>query len=159
VYEGLSSLDSHSSSVDKHLLPLHYYIHIVQFRPYKPAYQATHDRPKHTNVNLGHRHLRRYRLSYPSFGTIPILFLSPYIVLRRFLQESRQEMRVSEQNQSNNPQAHAPPQWIPYTTYNPGNAVWFSGTFWRCEVGHTSGQVPSGAVRVFHDLTSLKDGG
>jgi hypothetical protein len=47
----------------------------------------------------------------------------------------------------NNRPMEGPPQWIPHTTYRPGNAVWCAGTFWRCEAGHTSGQGPSGAVR------------
>lgn len=68
------------------------------------------------------------------------------------MRDSMATLRPTHPQTSNNNNTQAPPQWTPYTTYNPGNAVWFSGTFWRCEVGHTSGQGPSGAVRVFPTL-------
>ncbi|KAK8850484.1 hypothetical protein IAR55_004402 [Kwoniella newhampshirensis] len=38
-----------------------------------------------------------------------------------------------------------PPQWSPFVNYPFGTVVWYSGTFWRCENGHTSGAEPAGA--------------
>jgi hypothetical protein len=54
-----------------------------------------------------------------------------------------------QQQQQQQQMESAPPVWSPRTTYHPGSAVWFAGSFWRCEVGHTSGQLPSGAVSPF----------
>ncbi|WWD20665.1 hypothetical protein CI109_105141 [Kwoniella shandongensis] len=39
----------------------------------------------------------------------------------------------------------APPPWNPYVNYTSGTVVWYGGTFWRCENGHTSGAEPAGA--------------
>lgn len=48
-----------------------------------------------------------------------------------------------------------PSQWTPSTTYRPGNIVWFAGTFWRCECGHTSAQGAGGAVSGFSFTITL----
>ncbi|WWC92242.1 uncharacterized protein L201_007196 [Kwoniella dendrophila CBS 6074] len=47
---------------------------------------------------------------------------------------------LTQQDQSSNL-----PQWTPYISYPPGAIVWYAGTIWRCESGHTSGYEPEGA--------------
>nr|XP_018259643.1 uncharacterized protein I303_07711 [Kwoniella dejecticola CBS 10117]OBR81801.1 hypothetical protein I303_07711 [Kwoniella dejecticola CBS 10117] len=42
-------------------------------------------------------------------------------------------------------QQSGPPPWAPYVSYPHGAVVWYAGTFWRCEDGHTSGYEPDGA--------------
>ncbi|WWD08345.1 hypothetical protein V865_006457 [Kwoniella europaea PYCC6329] len=42
-------------------------------------------------------------------------------------------------------QQTGPPPWTPYVNYPPGAVVWYAGSFWRCESGHTSGYEPAGA--------------
>jgi len=96
------------------------------------------------------------RASLPS----PENLLWSHLPLVWFLDPSRYSsidflpiMRISSDSPSSSVQAthqmDGPPQWAPHTTYNPGNAVWCAGTFWRCETSHTSGQGLSGAVRYF----------
>lgn len=72
-------------------------------------------------------------------------------------------MRVADEYQPSINQTHqmeGPPQWSQNTTYHPGNAVWCAGTFWRCEVGHTSERGPSGApTNTLHLWTPLSSNG
>nr|XP_019051126.1 hypothetical protein I302_01575 [Kwoniella bestiolae CBS 10118]OCF30056.1 hypothetical protein I302_01575 [Kwoniella bestiolae CBS 10118] len=42
-------------------------------------------------------------------------------------------------------QQSGPPPWTPYINYPPGAVVWYAGSYWRCENGHTSGYEPDGA--------------